>query len=258
HTEPEGNGRGRFNYHLKVLRKAGLIEVDQSTYRLTPRGSAVLTLLEEVMEEPISWQDGKERHDMGGLCRIRHFLPMVIALAVVAATVYAVFLALIPHDSPAYRLGGHTADRVTGELIDPATPDLRLAGLLLPSYMPHGLPLAGIVRADTSVYYLVFDRKPLESGEFDMLELVKAGAIILLETPTYVMTSEKREAWVAYVIEETDGKVERVSINGHVGSLGHGEIPQLRWWQGWRELNIIGHLTDEEFIAMAESVQPFA
>ncbi len=49
-VEPEGSGRGRFNYHLKVLREAGLVEVAENLYRLTSRGEAALALLEEVLE----------------------------------------------------------------------------------------------------------------------------------------------------------------------------------------------------------------
>ncbi len=49
-VEPEGSGRGRFNYHLKLLREADLVEVDENQYRLTPRGEAAAVLLEEGLE----------------------------------------------------------------------------------------------------------------------------------------------------------------------------------------------------------------
>jgi hypothetical protein len=51
-VEPEGAGRGRFNYHLKLLREADLVEVDENLYRLTPRGKAAAVLLEKGLESP--------------------------------------------------------------------------------------------------------------------------------------------------------------------------------------------------------------
>lgn len=46
-VEPEGSGRGRFNYHVKILREAGLVAVDEDLYRLTSQGDAALVLLED-------------------------------------------------------------------------------------------------------------------------------------------------------------------------------------------------------------------
>ncbi len=51
-VEPEGAGRGRFNYHLKLLREADLVEVDENLYRLTSRGEAATILLEEGLGAP--------------------------------------------------------------------------------------------------------------------------------------------------------------------------------------------------------------
>ncbi len=79
-----------------------------------------------------------------------------------------------------------------------------------------------------------------------------AGAIILLETPAGPMRSEQREAFIASSVEEANGRLERVDVDGHAGMIGHGETPQLRWWQGGHELNIIGFLTDAELLAMAD------
>ncbi len=77
-----------------------------------------------------------------------------------------------------------------------------------------------------------------------------------LPHPPWKREKEEREAYVANSIEETNGKVGRVMVDGHVGLIGHGEIPQIRWWQDGLQLFIQGYLTDEEFIAIAESVQP--
>lgn len=160
-----------------------------------------------------------------------------------------------------YGLRGYLADKVTGELIDPAVADdVILANLLYPSLVPNELMLAGIVRsyAFEGTVYLVYDHAPLRSGEFRLLELMEAGAIILIEQPASLKTVDEREAFVAYSIGETKGKVERVEVNGHVGLIGHGEIPQIRWWQDGLELFILRYLTDKEFITMAESMQPRA
>ncbi len=204
---------------------------------------------------------GRNRRGVEAPRKIRYFWLVITALAVFGMVIYGAFLASRTHyiyDQWIGPIGFGRFDLVTGELVDPGEPDLKLAGLLLPSYVPHELPIAGIVRTGVSVYYIVFDREPLESGEFRQSERVEAGAIILLETPAGVMTSEEQEARIASAIEETKGRLGRVDIDGHVGMIGHGEVPQIRWWQGWRELNIMGHLTDEEFVAMAGSVQPFA
>lgn len=189
------------------------------------------------------------RHGGVGSTIARHLLLTVILLAGFFTVVYVASLLQNP---PIHYLG-RGFDLVTGELKDPADPNLRKAGLLFPSYVPHDLPLAGIIRAPHSVFYLLFDKIPLESGEFRLSERVEAGAIILLQTPSPT-TSRQREAFIASAIEETDGKIERVEVNGLTGAIGHGEIPQLRWWQFGYALIIIGRLTDAEFLAMAESV----
>ena len=44
-VEPESKGRGRFNYHLKVLKDAGLIDIAGAQYRLTPSGAVAAQLL---------------------------------------------------------------------------------------------------------------------------------------------------------------------------------------------------------------------
>ncbi len=46
--EPRGGGRGRFNYHLKVLRESGLIQAQDNHYGLTGSGEAAVAFLEEV------------------------------------------------------------------------------------------------------------------------------------------------------------------------------------------------------------------
>lgn len=46
--EPRGGGRGRFNYHLKVLREAGLIQAQENHYGLTEVGEAAVSFLEGV------------------------------------------------------------------------------------------------------------------------------------------------------------------------------------------------------------------
>lgn len=51
HLDPTGAARGRFNYHLKLLREADLVQVEETRYRLTPRGEAALTLLKGVSED---------------------------------------------------------------------------------------------------------------------------------------------------------------------------------------------------------------
>ena len=49
-VDPGGEGSGRFNYHLKVLKDAGLVEVDDGLYRPTPNGFAALQLLAQAPE----------------------------------------------------------------------------------------------------------------------------------------------------------------------------------------------------------------
>ncbi len=112
------------------------------------------------------------------------------------------------------------------------------------------------MRIAPSAFYLLFDENPLESGEFRISERVEAGAIIFLDTPSGSMTSEEREAFIKTAIKETNGRIEGVEVNGLTGAIGHGEIPQLRWWDYGHELNIIGFLTVAELLAMAESVHP--
>ncbi len=46
--EPRGGGRGRFNYHLKLLREAGLIQSQENHYGLTEIGEAAVSFLEGV------------------------------------------------------------------------------------------------------------------------------------------------------------------------------------------------------------------
>ncbi len=48
--EPNGGERARFNYHLRSLRNADLVQLTDSLYGLTPRGEAALVLLREVSE----------------------------------------------------------------------------------------------------------------------------------------------------------------------------------------------------------------
>ena len=50
HLEPNGDDRGRFNYHLRSLRNADLIRRADSLYYLTPRGEAALVLLKGVSQ----------------------------------------------------------------------------------------------------------------------------------------------------------------------------------------------------------------
>ncbi len=181
---------------------------------------------------------------------------MLIPVAILAMLGFTAF----PGEAtgPGFRLGSF-ADLVAGELIDPSVADEATpSDISYPSFVPDGLMLAGIVRSFVfeDTFYLVYDRVPLKSGEFRRSELMDAGAIILIEEPDPFVTVEQREAYVANSIEVTNGKVGRVMVNGHVGLIGHGEIPQIRWWQDGLQLFIQGYLTDEEFIAIAESVQP--
>lgn len=62
--EPRGGGRGRFNYHLKVLREAGVIQVQESHYGLSETGEAAVSFLEEVNREsnPRGWLNVPRRH----------------------------------------------------------------------------------------------------------------------------------------------------------------------------------------------------
>ncbi len=151
------------------------------------------------------------------------------------------------------------AHPVRGELISPAVADDVISlNLLYPTSIPVGLSLVSVVRDwayGDEIIYLIFDRKPLESGEFDLLDMMNQGGIILLEEPTQTTISEQ-EAWLDYVIGETAGGVQKVSVNGHVGGIGHGMIPQMRWWQDGLRLIIFGHLNDQEFLSIASSVQP--
>lgn len=52
HLEPNGGERGRFNYHLRSLRNADLVQLEDSQYRLTERGKAALILLRGVSDHP--------------------------------------------------------------------------------------------------------------------------------------------------------------------------------------------------------------
>lgn len=45
-VEPQGIGRGRFNYHLKILRGAGLLQLDDGLYHLTAPGDSAVVLLD--------------------------------------------------------------------------------------------------------------------------------------------------------------------------------------------------------------------
>lgn len=48
--EPDGGERARFNYHLRSLRNANLLQLTDSLYGLTAGGAAALALLREVSE----------------------------------------------------------------------------------------------------------------------------------------------------------------------------------------------------------------
>lgn len=43
--EPDGGERAGFNYHLRSLRKADLVQLADSLYGLTPEGEAALVWL---------------------------------------------------------------------------------------------------------------------------------------------------------------------------------------------------------------------
>jgi hypothetical protein len=51
HIEPNGDERGRFNYHLRRLRSANLICLSEGQYRLTPRGEAALALINGIPDD---------------------------------------------------------------------------------------------------------------------------------------------------------------------------------------------------------------
>ncbi len=83
--EPRGGGRGRFNYHLKVLREASLVVVQESEYGLTGTGGAAVTFLEEVNQ-------GSHQPARLNISR-RDFIPLlglsvlILALALVLSVV---------------------------------------------------------------------------------------------------------------------------------------------------------------------------
>ena len=52
-VEPERKGRGRFNYHLKVLRDARLIKVAGAQYRLTSSGAAAAQFLMQASKKVV-------------------------------------------------------------------------------------------------------------------------------------------------------------------------------------------------------------
>ncbi|MFQ5907296.1 MAG: hypothetical protein ACE5JE_00485 [Thermoplasmata archaeon] len=153
-----------------------------------------------------------------------------------------------------YRLGDYTDFIVTGDLL---TDEAATLSILVPSSVPDGLRLAGIVRsyAFEGTLYLVYASAPLTSGTFSLQGVLRSGSIVVIEQPATPRTNEQREAFVKYSIEEAGGMVERVEINGYLGLVGSGEIPQIRWWQGGLELFVLGHLTGAELLTIAESVQ---
>ncbi len=201
---------------------------------------------------------------MGKKNQGRPSFPPIVYLALAVVLMTAVAIAAFANRGhsvpPDLRPGGLNADLVRGDLVGAAAANRVLSGkALYPSFLPRDVALAGIVRDQGSEdsIWIVYDQSPLTSGEFHLLDMMRKGGVILLEEPS-TRTVEEQEAWVAYVIEETEGKVERVNVNGHVGSLGHGEIPQLRWWQNGLRLILFGFILDDEFLAIAQSVQPSA
>jgi hypothetical protein len=150
---------------------------------------------------------------------------------------------------------------ITGDLVDLSDPKVVApSNLLIPTYAPGPLILAGVIRPHNlkGTFYLVYDTEPMRAGEFRLRAHIEAGGIVLVEAPSHLHSPSQQEAYVAYVIGEVGVSVERVEPNGHVGAIGHGVLPQIRWWQGGWQLSIIGHLSNDEFIRMAESVQPIA
>ena len=97
HLEPNGGDRGRFNYHLRSLRNADLVQLEDSQYRLTDRGKAALILLKGVSEHP-EFKTGtgeKSRHGYGGraliagsILRTRAGLIGIVGGIVVLASVF--------------------------------------------------------------------------------------------------------------------------------------------------------------------------
>ncbi len=71
-VEPDGEGTGSFNYHLKVLKDAGLVEVDDGLYRTTPSGSSRRTQSPPASAEVIGYQDEMaQRYVKNALARTR-------------------------------------------------------------------------------------------------------------------------------------------------------------------------------------------
>lgn len=63
-VEEQGRGRGRFNYHLNVLRRAGLVRLEDGAYSLLPAGEAGLILLEEGLSENAKEAAGISRRSL--------------------------------------------------------------------------------------------------------------------------------------------------------------------------------------------------
>ncbi len=78
--EPNGGERARFNYHLRSLRNADLVQLEDSQYRLTERGKAGLIFLHGLLErhepdagarEAASKKDAERALGAGSILKIR-------------------------------------------------------------------------------------------------------------------------------------------------------------------------------------------